>query len=213
MEDPRRILEQAAEQRVGCELLPREGGWSRGQLVRVEPGGVVVYAPDLRLSGGEDLRCWFSLDGLPRSFEASVIRAGVPVPDRSQHGFLLGFIDNWTQGEAKASSGHGLDLLILPPNGPGISLLHGPGRLMELSVDVFTFTMPAQHTLVFVEGGSTRLRLVMPGEPQQDVGARIRSLVPGDSHMLYTVEVAGVEEPGTYRRIVAALQRALEPAG
>jgi hypothetical protein len=210
MEDPRRILEQAAERRVACEILPRSGGWSRGQLVRVEPGGVVVHAPTLRLSGGEDVRCWFSLDATPRSFEASVIRTGVAVPDRSQFGVLLGFIDGWTAGVQPPGSDHGLDLLIVPPNGPGISLIHGPGRLVELGVDGLSFTLPADHILVFVEGAGTRLRFCMPGEPEQQVEARVRSVLSGDTHMLYHVEVLGIEDPESYRQVVSALQRATE---
>ncbi len=202
MEDPRRILEQAAERRVACEILPRSGGWSRGQVVRVEPGGVVVHAPELRLAGGEDVRCWFSLEGTPRSFEASVIRTGVPVPDRSQHGVLLGFIDGWTVGEQLGAAGgdHGLDLGILPPNGPDISLIHGPGRLVELSVDSLSFSLPSDHILVFVQGAGTRLRFAMPGEPEQLVDARVRSVVSGETHMLYHVDVLGIEDPERYRQ-------------
>ena len=210
MEDPRRILEQAAERRVACEILPRSGGWSRGQVVRVEPGGVVVHAPDIRLSGGEDVRCWFSLDSVPRSFEASVIRTSVAVPDRSQFGVLLGFIDGWTTGAQPGSGDHGMDLLIVPPNGPGISLIHGPGRLVELSVDGLSFTLPADHILVFVEGAGTRLRFCLPGDPEQLVEARVRSVLAGDTHLLYHVEVLGIEDPEGYRQVVSALQRATE---
>lgn len=212
MEDPRRILEQAAERRVACEILPRSGGWSRGQVVRVEPGGVVVHAPDLRLTGGEDVRCWFTLDTTPRSFEASVIRTGVPVPDRSQYGVLLGFIDGWTAGEPPPTSDHGLDLCILPPNGPGISLVRGPGRVVELSVGGLSFTLPSDHIMVFVEGAGTTLRFTMPGEEGQEVGARVRSVLAGESHMLYHLEIVGIEDPEAYRHVVHALQRATEAA-
>jgi hypothetical protein len=172
----------------------------------VEAGGVVLLAPGLRLAGGEDLRCWFSLDGMARSFEASVIRTGVAVPDRSQFGVLLGFIDGWRIDAEDASAGHGLDLLILPPNGPGISLVHGPGRLMELGVEGLSFTLPAANTLVFVQGGRTRLHLCCPGEPDQEVEARIRSTHAGDARLLYHVEFLGLQDPGAFRRLVHALQ-------
>ncbi len=215
MEDPRRILEQAAERRVACEILPRSGGWSRGQVVRVEPGGVVVHAAELRLASGADVRCWFSLDGTPRSFEASVIRVGVPVPDRSQFGVLLGFIDGWTAGEQPSASDHSFDLSIVPPNGPGISLIHGPGRVVELSVDGLSFTLPSDHILVFVEGAGTQLSYAMPGEPTQEVEARVSSVLAGETHMLYHVEITSTDDPEAYRRVVDALQRATEhsPAG
>ena len=208
MEDPRRILEQAAERRVACEILPRNGGWSRGQVVRVEPGGVVVHAPELRLAGGEDVRCWFSLDGVPRSFEASVIRAGVSVPDRSQFGVLLGFIDGWTVGEQPPAGDHGLDLSIVPPNGPGISLLNGPGRLVELSVDGLSFTLPSDHILVFVEGAGTLLAFGTPGQAVQEVEARVSSVLSGETHMLYHLEITGIDDPEAYRHLVDALARA-----
>ncbi len=216
MDDPRRILEQAAEHRVACEILPRTGGWASGQILRVERGGVVIHAPDLKLGGGEDVRCWFSYDGISYTFEASVIRAGVPVPDRSQHGFLLGFLDGWATGEAPpvrpSPADGGLDLLVLPPNGPGVSLLAGPARLLEVSVDGVTFTLPKDHTLVFVEGGSTRLRFLAPGEAPHDVDARVATLVPGEGCLIYTVAVCGVQDPEPHRRVVAVLQRALEAA-
>ena len=161
----------------------------------------------MRLSGGEDVRCWFNLDSTPRSFEASVIRTGVPVPDRSQYGVLLGFIDSWTIGGEATQQDHGFELSILPPNGPGISLLHGPGRLMELTVDAISFTLPADHILVFVEGAGTRLRLAMPGDDPQEVNARIDSVLAGETHVLYHVEVRGIEDPERYRQLVTALQR------
>ncbi|MBN1335888.1 MAG: hypothetical protein JXB39_08010 [Deltaproteobacteria bacterium] len=214
MEDPRRVLEQAAERRVACEILPRQGGCASGQILRVERGGVVVHAPDLCAAGGEDVRCWFAFDGTSYTFEASVIRAGVPVPDRSQHGFLLGFLDGWTTGEAPplhtARESEGLDLLVIPPNGPGVSLLAGPARLLEVSVNGVTFTLPKDHKLVFVEGGSTRLRFVVPGEDPEEVDARVSTLVSGEGCLIYTVSVSGVRDPEPHRRMVAALQRALE---
>jgi hypothetical protein len=206
MEEPRKALEQAAERRVACEVLPRRGGWSRGQIVRVEPSGVVLNVPGLRLTCGEDLRCWFSLDGQPRSFEASVIRTGVPIPDRSQFGLLLGFIDGWRVGAEGSSTEHGLDLSILPPNGPGLSLVHGPGRLVEISVAGLSFTLPAGNVLVFVEGCATRLRLCLPGEPDQEVEARIHSVHPGETHMLYRVDFLGIRDVGAFRKGVHALQ-------
>lgn len=217
MDDPRIILEKAADNRIGCEVLPRSGGWGRGELLRVERGGVVILAPDLRLAGGEDVRVWFTLEGVPHTFEASVIRTGVPVPDRSQHGYLLGFLDGWTRGEA-ASAGQsprpasppvpsGTDVVILPPNGPGVSLVHGPGRLVDVSMDGLTFTLPSDYTLVFVVGGRVRFGFRVPGEEPHEISGRIHALVPAENHLLYTVQVEGVTDPELHRRLVAAVQR------
>jgi hypothetical protein len=210
MDDPRQILERAAEKRCICEILPRRGGWGRGQLQRVERGGVVVHAPDAKLATGEDLRCWFALDGAAYTFEASVIREGISVPDRSQHGYLLGFIDRWTAGEAGIAPEHGLDLCILPPNGPGISLVHGPGRLVDLMVDRVGFTLPSEHKVVFVAQGRTRLRFSVPGMEAHEAGGRVSELVPGDVLHVYSVAVDAVADAEAHRSVVTALSRALE---
>jgi len=207
MEDPKYILEKAAEQRLPCEVLPRAGGSSRGELLRVERGGVVVLAPNVRLVGGEDVRVWFTMDGVPHTFEASVIRTGVPVPDRSQHGFLLGFLDGWSRGDVKQASSQGLDLAILPPNGPGVSLIHGPGRLVELTVDAVVFTLPVEHTMVFVAGGKIRFRFLVPGEEPAEVAAHVQDLVHTDVHLLYTTRIDAIEDAEQHRRLVALLQR------
>jgi hypothetical protein len=66
--------------------------------------------------------------------------------------------------------------------------------------------MSTAHTLVFVQGGHTRLRLCCPGEPDQEIEARIRSAHAGDARLLYHVEFLGIQEPGAFRRLVHALQ-------
>ena len=82
--DPRRILEDAAQHRQACEIQVRGEGWIRGQVIRVERAGLVVTASDRRFVGGEDLRIWMAVETKQYTFQASVIRAGVPVPERSQ---------------------------------------------------------------------------------------------------------------------------------
>ena len=91
--DARRVLDEASRDRVRCELMPRAGGLVDATLIRVESGGVVVYALDGRFVGGEDVRVWFSHEGRAWSFEASIVRVGVPIPTRGRGGLLLGFID------------------------------------------------------------------------------------------------------------------------
>lgn len=208
--DPRRILEKAAEQRQACEILPRKGGWTRGSLLRIDRAGVVVLIPDLRLASGEDVRCWFVLDGIPYTFEASIIRTHLPVPDRSQIGYLLGFIDEWTRGDSASNGEHGIDIKIFPPNGPGISLVHGPGRIMELLLNNIGFTLPTAYTLVFIEGSKCKLKFIMPGEDSIEVEGKIVSRTPSESHSLYHLTIEGVERIESYRRVNSALQKALE---
>ena len=128
--DPRRILEEAAQHRQACEIQVRGEGWIRGVVVRVERGGLVLTTADRRFIGGEDLRVWLSFESKYYTFQASVIRAGVPVPERSQDGLLLGFIDNWAEADSRSGGSapeHKVELV--PANGPAISLLQDPVRL------------------------------------------------------------------------------------
>ena len=132
-EDPRRILDDAARRRLACQVLPRGGEWVEGHFVRVDKAGVVVVVPGIGLSGGEDVRVWFSMEEKPRSFEAAVLRAGVPVPDRSQDGLMLGFVDGWKAEVRAAESNSGIVFQIFGPNGKGIDLVGGTGRIVELT--------------------------------------------------------------------------------
>jgi hypothetical protein len=207
--DPRRILEEAAQRRVACEIQLRNGGWQRGSVVRVEKSGVVLTAPDLRLAGGEDVRIWLGLEGRHYTFEASVIRAGVPVPDRSQDGLLLGFIDGWKEATADATTTNGHLVELIPPNGPAISLMSPPAVLVELAVDGLSFTVPEGFKLIFVESGTVMVRLGIPGREAMDVEARVGALSAGEGYRLYGLRFERVEDPKAHQEIVAAIGAAL----
>ena len=202
--DPRRMLDDAAQRRLGCELLPRGGGMVAAQLVRVERGGVVVTAPHKRFAGGEDVRVWVNVDGQAWTFEASVIRAGVPVPDRSQDGLLLGFIDRFVPLGAAASD-DGRVLALVPPRGAPVSLLHSPAQLLALSVEGATFAMPSSFKLIFVESGTLQARIAAPGVATQHVRARVQALAPGDGHLLYELRFEQADDPEGLRQAVDAL--------
>ena len=204
--DPRRILEEAAQRRVACEIQLRGGGWRRGRVVRVEKGGVVITVPDLRLVGGEDLRIWLGFEGRHYTFEASVIRAGVPVPDRSQDGLLLGFIDGWKEARPDATTTDGRLVELIPPNGPAISLLSPPAQLVELAVDGLSFTVPEGFKLIFVESGTVTVRLGTGGREAMDVAARVGDLAAGEGYRLYGLRFEQVEDPTAHQEIVAALE-------
>jgi hypothetical protein len=206
MEDPRRVLEAAAEQRLPCEVLPRNGSWRRARVIRVERGGIVLTVAGDPLLGGTDVRCWLAVDGKTWTFEASVLRAGVPVPDRSQQGVLLGFLDHFVRAEAQAGA---LQLDVLPPNGRAISLVEGAAHIVDLSPSELTITAPNEFNLIFVEGGAVRLRLGLPGRAPMEVGARVRALSRGDGHLLYRIGIEAVEDPERYRELVDGLRRAL----
>jgi hypothetical protein len=203
MDDPRRVLQDAAEQRLACEVLPKNGSWRRARIIRVERGGVVLTVPGAMLSGGVDVRCWISVNGQPYTFEASVLRAGVPVPDRSQEGILLGFIDGFRRAERHAG---GLTLDVLPHNGRPISLIDGAARLVEISPDEWTVTAPTEFNLIFVEGGSVRLRLGLPDRAPMEVGGRVRELSRADGHLLYRIRIEAVEDGERYRELLAGIR-------
>jgi len=207
--DPRRILEEAAQNRQACEIQVRGEGWIRGQVVRVERGGLVITAQDRRFVGGEDLRVWLALDAKYYTFHASVIRSGVPVPERSQDGLLLGFIDNWTISETDSQThtpdGHVVELV--PANGPAISLLKDPVRLVELAIDGLSFSVPDDFKLIFVESGSITVRMAVSGVAPIDIQARVGDLSAGEGYRLYGLYFEGVEDGDRHRELVDHLTR------
>ena len=205
-EDPRNILDDAARRRLSCQVLPRGGEWAEGHFVRVDKAGVVVVVPGLGLSGGEDVRVWFSMEEKPRSFEAAVLRAGVPVPDRSQDGLMLGFIDGWRAEGPSEKTISDVVFQILAPNGKGIDLLGGVGRLVELTASEMAFTIPQEVALKFVEGGEVAVRYQNGGTEHRVVGT-VRRLAPGEGHFLYALSFDAVEDETAHLEAVEALQR------
>jgi len=173
-------------------------------MIRVEKGGVVVSTSDRRFSGGEDVRIWFALDGTARSFEASVIRAGVPIPDRSQDGLMLGFIDRWAEGAA-AGGTEGRVLELIPPNGPAVSLLESGARLLHIAVDGLSFTVDARAKLVWVESGRVLVRLGIPGSEPVHASARVRSLASEEGYLLYDLHFEEVDDMDAHRLVIAGL--------
>lgn len=204
MDDPRRILETAADQRVACELHPRRGTWLHGRVLRVERGGVVLLASGL--SNGEDVACWLTIDGVAYTFEASVLRVGVPVPDRSQDGVLLGFIDNWRRAERAPGT---LSLDVLPATGGPVSLINGQVRVVELSPQEWVVTTPNSFHLVFVEQGSVRLRIGLPGSTPLELSARVNALSRGEGHILYSLRIERIDTPESYLQIIDGVRRLL----
>jgi hypothetical protein len=206
--DPRRILEEAAQQRQACEIQVRGEGWIRGQVVRVERGGLVVTAADRRFVGGEDTRVWLAVESKYYTFQASVIRAGVPVPERSQDGLLLGFIDNWSEAESRSTGSsitesHVVELI--PSNGPAISLLQPPVRLVDLAIDGLSFSVPDDFKLIFVESGSITLRLGTVDAEAIEIHARVSDLSAGEGYRLYGLCFEGVEDPEQHRQLIEAI--------
>lgn len=202
--DPRRILQEAAEQRAACDLQGRSGGWSKGRVVRVEPGGVVLVAPGLR--AGSDVRCWLSVNGLSYTFSASVLRTGVLVPDRSQDGVMLGFIADFKRAERQAAN---ITVEVIPATGGPIPLLGTDVRIVDLTPREWTITTGPEFPVIFVEQGALRLRIGLPDAPPLDLSARVHALSRGESHLLYALRVEYVADPDRYREIVDGVRRVL----
>lgn len=212
--DPRTTLDDAAQRRLKCQVMPVGGAWVDGMFVRVDKAGVVVVAPGIGLRGGEDVRVWFSMDETSCSFEASVLRAGVPVPDRSQDGLMLGFIDGWkeeTGGEGSEGEAEGvandrdIALTIIPANGRGLELIGGESRLVDISANELTFTLPQGVALKFLEGGQVRLRLRVDGSEVSALG-KVARLAPGESHFLYGVRFEEIDESERFIEAVEAVR-------
>lgn len=208
--DPRRILEEAAQHRQTCEIQVRGEGWIRGQIIRVERGGLVITAADRRFVGGEDARIWLAVESKYYTFQASVIRSGVPVPERSQNGLLLGFIDNWAESESrspesKPESSSGQMVELVPSNGPAISLLQDPVRLVDLAIDGLSFSVPDDFKLIFVESGSITIRMGLTGSDAVEVHARVADLSAGEGYRLYGLRFEGVDDPDRLRHLIDAI--------
>ena len=205
--DPRRILEEAAQHRQTCQIQVRGERWIKGQVVRVERGGLVIVSDERRFVGGEDLRVWLNFELKQYTFQASVIRSGVPVPERNQDGLLLGFIDNWTESASESSGKAGYVVELVPANGPAISLLEAPVRLVELVIDGLSFTVPDDFKLIFVESGTATVRIAVPGSESLNIHARVGALSAGEGYRLYGLEFEKVEDPDAHRKVVDQLGR------
>jgi hypothetical protein len=138
-----------------------------------------------------------------------VLRAGVPVPDRSQDGLLLGYIDRWTEGGGAATGLEGCLVEVLPPNGPPVSLLQAPARVVDVGLRELAFTVPASFTLVFVTQGRVRVRLGSPDRPPVEVEARVHTLAPGEGSILYGLRFEAVDDPDALRQVCEDLGRRL----
>lgn len=190
--------------------MKRGAAWVDARFVRVDKAGVILTAPGLELLGGEDLKVWFSLDEVPYSFDASVLRAGVPVPDRSPSGLMLGFIDHFRRESgrpaAAASQEPGGQVTVLPPRGRGLDLVGGEARVVELSPRSLSFSIPQTETLKFVEGGRVRVRLQAPGAAPQVVEGRVTGIRPMEGHYLYSLDLIEVTDESAALSLIARLR-------
>ena len=212
MVDPRRILERAAETRVPCEVLPRgnaraEGEWQRGLILRVERGGVVVRlarAPDQ----GTDVRVWITVDGTSWTFEASVLRVGVPVPDRSQDGVLLGYLADFR--EAPRTGHAALAIELLPPNGAAPVPLEGSGaHMVDLSPTACIVSLPREFPVVLAVQADVNLRVTLSDRAPIALTARVAGLAQGETHLVYTLHVLRVQDAQRWPELIATARGVL----
>jgi hypothetical protein len=184
--------------------MARGGVVHRAQVVRIEKGGVVVSTPERCFHGGEDLSVWLKAEEQSYRFEASVIRAGVPVPDRGRGGLMLGFIECFNQDTTEAAESE-VRLDIIPPSGPPVSLLHTPARLLHLAVDGLTFSMLRSSKLVFVQSGQVDVEICASDLGVGRISARVRTLSKGEDYLLYDLEFEEVGDGARHRDLVQRL--------
>ncbi len=207
MSDPRLILTRAAELRVTCDLQPRQGAWQRGLVVRVEHGGVVIRmarppAP------GTDLHAWLTVEGRSWTFEASVVRVGVPVPDRSQEGVLLGYLASFR--EAPAGSERRVTLELLPHTGGPLSLEGGGARIVDFTPERWLVSVPRDFPVVLAVKAEVKLRLGLSDRAPVGVEARVSGLARGEQHLVYTLDILRSDDPSRYTESLAAARALLQ---
>jgi len=204
-EDPRRILDRAAQARTKCHILPRSSAVVTASVVRVERGGVVVSVPTRALSTGADVKVWVPLDPHTWVFHATVLRSRLPVPARDEEGVLLGYIDRFERESDHQGHSNGRRLDLIPSAGRGISLLRPPARLVHLGLDGLTFTLPAASKLVFVENAEMQVVLSDSAAGTCAATARVRSLNRLDGVLLYDLAWVDVDAPDRLRVLVRVL--------
>lgn len=204
-EDPRRILDRAAQVRARCHLLPRGKSVVTGALVRVERGGVVVSVPSRLLSNGVNVKAWVPLHPDTWFFHATVLRTRLAVPGQDCEGVLLGYIDRFERETDASATGTGRRLDLIPHTGRGISLLRPPARLVHVGLDGLTFTLPAASKLVFVENAEMQVVLADRSAGTCAATARVRSLSRVDDTLLYDLAWVDVDAPDRLRVLVQVL--------
>jgi hypothetical protein len=205
--DPRAVLTRAAELKLPCELQPRQGAWQRGLVVRVEHGGVVLRmarppAP------GTDVHAWLTVEGRSWTFEASVVRVGVPVPDRSQDGVLLGYLASFR--EAPAGAERRVTLELLPHTGGPLAMEGGGARIVDLTPERWLVSVPRDFPVVLAVKSETRLRLGLSDRAPVGLEARVSGMARGEQHLVYTLDVTRAEDPERYTETLAAARALLQ---
>lgn len=204
-EDPRRVLDRAAQARATCHLLARGQAVVTGSVVRVERGGVVVSVPNRTLPSGADVKVWVALDADTWEFHATVLRTRLSVPVLDSEGVMLGYIDRFKRESEAPSGGTGRRLDLIPSSGRGVSLLRPPARLVHVGLDGLTFTLPAGSKLVFVENATMQVVLSDRSAGTCAATARVRSLNRVEGSLLYDLSWVDVDAPDRLRVLVQVL--------
>lgn len=173
-------------------MRTRSGAWSDASFVRVEKAGVILTTTGA-VAQGEEVLIWFAGEGGAYTFEASVLRAGVPVPDRGINGILLGFIEGFAAADAAPKAAEGLQIEVLPANGRGLRLFGEEARLVDLRPQELSFAVPMGVALKFVEGSRVRVRFVA-NDDATVVDAEVRELTPSEGQCLYALRFVAVGE-------------------
>lgn len=192
-------LEEAVAERRHCRLSQPGQQWLDAVLVRLDAAGLVCSVPGHDLRGGEEVRV--ALDDC--YFEASVLRVGVPVPDRGSYGIMLGFLEEM---EPSVRPPQAVAEILLA--GERLSLLDPPIRLVEVNGLRIDFEVPMSFTVVFPLQGHLRLRVGADGSSVCEVAARVERVIRGEERLLYVLALEGVDNAEYFQRAITILSNA-----
>jgi hypothetical protein len=205
MDDARRVLQMAAEMRTPISLSTGDDRGVLAELVRVEPGGVVVDGGDNCFPTGTDWRGWFSFGGRSYRFTASVLELGAMLPNRTQSGVLLGYIDGWSSEQATTRS---VTLTVFGPGGLPLPIGKDAARCVEASPKRLAFTLPADSPVAFVEGGTVQVEICLTEQAPIGLSACVVSRVETEGHALYALVIETVSDPQSWRSLLTTLEAA-----
>lgn len=197
---------EAAVRRRDAFRLSRDGRrWIAGSFVRMDESGLVCRLPKHDLRGGEAVRLLCEAAEEMLALRATVLRCGVPIPDRGAQGIALGFLS--AQAPVQLERPAGVDARLVLSGGVCISLIHSELRLLDLGPDGLQLEAPRQHGLVFARDAELEIRLVQ-GEEHTSARLRIESISQTRSSQVYSaswIDVADQEAHARWLRRVGEI--------
>ncbi len=209
MDDWRRRLEDAVRDRAAIQV-GRAGRPLRDAVpVRGEAAALLCSVPGHDLHGGEEIVIVIVGGGEPCHLRGTVLRCGVPVPDRGSHGVLLGFLQPAAEPPAPDAAPPAVVLEALVSGGRRIALTAPPWRVVGLSAHQLQLQVPRDFSVVFPVHGALHLRIGASAAAVHGVRGRVETQSTTDTHLLYGVQLDEVEDHQAHAAVVAAVRVAL----